>query len=111
MRSSRTRVVLAIAAVLTLLPMAAVPAMARDNGRAEHDRIVAHWTKERIANAVPRDLAKGADTIAAPKGKPRPPTTPPPATGSVKGASWTKGGPILAKTGKVVFTMDGGDWI
>ena len=41
-------------------------------------------------------------------GKPKPPTDP---AGAVKGASWTNGGPILAMTGKVVFTMGGGDWI
>ena len=58
MRPSRTRIVLAVAAVLTLLPLAAAPAMARDGARAEHDRIVKHWTSERIANAVPRDFAK-----------------------------------------------------
>ncbi len=29
----------------------------------------------------------------------------------VKGASWTGGGPIVQRSGKVVFTMDGSDWV
>jgi hypothetical protein len=113
MRPNRTRVVLAVAAVLTLLPMAAAPALARDGARAQHDRIVAHWTRERIAKAVPRDMTRsGALALARPKGKQKPPgNPPPPPPPAVKGASWTKGDPILARTGKVVFTMDGGDWI
>ena len=44
MRPTRTRAALAFIAVLTLLPMAAMPAMARDGARADHDRIVAHCT-------------------------------------------------------------------
>ena len=116
MRTTRIRVGLATLAILALLPLAAAPAMARDVAQAEHDRIVAHWTPERIANATPRDVIKHGSTFDVAKpdaGKPKPP---PPGGGgagggSVRGASWNAGGPILAKTGKVVFTMDGSDWI
>jgi hypothetical protein len=109
MRPTRSRVALAILAVIAMLPMAAGPAMAKDSARAEHDRVVAYWTRERIARAVPRDVAKsGADALAAPRAG-KPPKNPP--TTGVKGASWTKGGPIVARTGKVVFTMGGSDWI
>jgi hypothetical protein len=111
MRPTRTRAALAFIAVLTLLPMAAVPAMARDGARADHDRIVAHWTPERIANAIPRDFVKSGTEIKAAPRAGKPPKNPPPATGGVTGASWTSGGPILARSGKVVFTMGGSDWI
>ena len=110
MRIRRTRVALAILAILTLLPLAAAPTMARDGARAEHDRIVAHWTRDRIANAVPRDFVKRGGAIAL-AGKPKKPPHGGGGSGGVLGASWTAGGPILARTGKVVFTMDGSDWI
>ena len=111
MHHSRLRVALATISVLALLPLAAAPAMAHDGAKTQHERIVAHWTKERIANAKPRDLVKtgGAPNAApGPKGRPAPP---PPSGGAVLGASWTAGGPILAKSGRVLFTMGGGDWI
>ena len=110
MRRSRLRVALATITVLALLPLAAAPAMARDGAKTEHDRIVAHWTKERIANAKPRDLVKTGAALKAVQGaKGKPP--PPPSGGAVIGASWTAGGPILARSGRVVFTMGGSDWI
>jgi len=111
MRIRRTRVALAILAIFALLPLAAVPTVARDGARAEHDRIVAHWTTERIANAVPRDFVKSGGA-ATPAAAPKPKKKPGGGGGSgVIGASWTAGGPTLQRTGKVVFTMDGSDWI
>ena len=59
MPRSRLRVALATITVLALLPLAAAPALARDGAKTEHDRIVAHWTKDRIANAKPRDFVRG----------------------------------------------------
>jgi V8-like Glu-specific endopeptidase len=112
MRRQRTRLTLATFAFIALLPLAAVPVAARDAARAEHDRIVAHWTSDRIANATPRDFVKAGGVI-----KPADPQKGKPGGGggggstSVTGASWTAGGPIIAKTGKVVFTMNGSDWI
>jgi hypothetical protein len=93
-----------------MLPLAALPAAARDNARAEHDRIVAYWTRDRIANAVPRDFVRAGGAIKPAK---RPPKPPPGGggTGSVTGASWNAGGPILARSGRVYFTMGGGNWI
>ena len=41
-----------------------------------------------------------------PKAKP-----PPPGGGNSTGASWTGGGPVVQRTGKVLFTMDGGNWV
>jgi hypothetical protein len=105
MRDSRARAAVAIISMAVLLPLAAAPVAARDGARAEHDRIVAHWTVERIAHAAPRDFVKtGGTYMAAPRAKP--------GSGSgVTGASWTAGGPILARSGRVVFTMGGSDWI
>jgi hypothetical protein len=105
MRDSRARAAVAIISMAVLLPLAATPVAARDSARAEHDRIVAHWTAERIAHAAPRDFVKTGGTYkAAPRAKP--------GSGSgVTGASWTAGLPILARSGRVVFTMGGSDWI
>ena len=46
-------------------------------------------------------------------GRAKRPPKPPPGGGSgnVVGASWNAGGPILARSGQVLFTMDGGNWI
>lgn len=113
MRHSRRRVALAILTVLALLPLAASPAAAGDKARAEHDRIVAYWTKDRIANAVPRDFVKAGGPVKAVPNAKKPPSPPPGGGGggSVTGASWNAGGPILARTGRVYFTMNNGNWI
>ena len=112
MRRSRTAVAAALFTVLALLPLAAAPALAGsagDQARAEHARIVGYWTAERIAGAVPRDFVRGADgrfhqAKAEPRAKPG-------GSGGVTGASWTKGGVVVQRTGKVVFTMGGTDYV
>ena len=93
MPRSRMRVALAILTVLALLPLAALPVAARDNARSEHDRIVAHWTRDRIANAMPRDFVRANGSIKPAKRPPKPP--PGGGSGNVVGASWNAGGPIL----------------
>ncbi len=110
MRSPRTRAAIAIISMAVLLPLAAAPAAARDTAKAEHDRTIAYWTKDRIANAIPRDFQRSGSAYKLnPNAKPvRPPT----GGGGVTGASWTStSDPILARSGRVVFTMGGGDWI
>jgi len=109
MRSSRTRALIALISMAALLPLAAAPVAARDSAKAEHDRTLAYWTKERIAQAIPRDVVKSGSAYKInPIAKPvRPPT----GGGGVTGASWNNGGEILARSGRVVFTMAGGDWI
>ncbi|MFL5713403.1 MAG: trypsin-like serine peptidase [Chloroflexota bacterium] len=107
MRLSRSRLVLATVTVLTVLPLAAASTMARDGGHSEHDRIVSYWTRDRIANAVPRDFVKsGANDLASPKGNAKPTTG-----GGIKGASWTGDQTVVKRTGKVFFSMGGGNWI
>ena len=108
MRRSRL-LVLSATLVALVLPVAAAPALARDSATAQRDRIVAYWTPARIANAKSRDFVKTAPGKFQPqKGKaPSGGGT----TGSVIGASWTKGGQVLKTTGKVVFHMNSGDYI
>ena len=59
---------------------------------------------------MPRDFVKAGGSI---KPAARKPPKPPPGVGggSVTGASWNAGGPILARSGRVYFTMGGGNWI
>jgi hypothetical protein len=118
---ARTRGIAAVSlTVLVLLGMTVAPAAAGGptdevRAKAEHARIVRYWTAERIAGARPRDFERQADgsfRLKADKparGKPGGGggTT----GGTVTGASWTAGGPALQRTGKVLFTMDGSNWV
>ena len=104
MRRSKTAAAAALFTVLALLPLAVAPVAAGDGAakaKAEHQRIVNYWTHERLANAKPRDFVKTGDGKFVPKAKP----------GGGTGASWTQGGPVVGRTGKVWFTMDGSDWV
>jgi hypothetical protein len=109
MRRSRAAILSALFVGLTL-PIAAVPALARDPAAAQPDRTVAYWTPERIANAKPRDFVKtpSGQLVQNPKAKPQKPGG---GGSSVIGASWTKGGQVVETTGKVVFTLNSGDYI
>jgi hypothetical protein len=98
----RSPLVLATGLALLIVPLVVAPVGARNSAQSEHDRIVAFWTPARLAAAKPRDLT--------PVGQPAPKARPGGAGGSVTGASWTRGGAVLDKTGKVFFFMDGGYW-
>src|SRR4029079_602044 len=109
--SSKAAVAVELLAALPLLPIAAGPVGAKDSQDAERTRVLNYWTKERIANAKPRDFVRDANgkfSMAKPnQGKPGGG-----GTGlSILGASWTGGGAILKQSGKVLFTMDSGDYI
>ena len=111
MRRSKAAIAAAALTVLALLPLAAAPVAAADGqarARAEHQRIVSYWTAERIAGAKPRDFVKSGSGTFEPRAKP---VKPPPSGGTVTGASWTSGGPVVQRTGKVLFTMDGSNWV
>ncbi len=99
-----------------------------DRAKAEHERIVAYWTPERMKAAKPRDFEKQPDgsfrQVATPKGKPsggskdKPGrggggggTTTDPLVPITSGSSWTAGGQVLARTGKVYFTMGGSGYV
>ena len=104
MRRSKTAAAAALLTVLAVLPLAAAPVAAGDpgaNAKAEHQRIINYWTAERIAGAKPRDFVRTSDGKFVPKAKP----------GGGTGASWTLGGPVVGRTGKVLFTMGGSNWV
>jgi hypothetical protein len=90
------------------LLFATAPAAAADPpdwARAEHDRIVAFWTNERVAQAIPRDFVydpatKGFRPAARPAGGGGGGTS-----STTIGASWNGGGEVVKATGKVLFAM------
>ena len=110
-RATAATAVITVLAVLTL----AAPVAAADPVAAKRDKTIAYWTPERIANAVPRDFVRGSDgTFRPAKGAPvKPDARPGGGSGgnNVTGASWTSGKQILTTSGKVVFTMNSGDYI
>lgn len=94
----RSSLATGIGLALIIVPLIAAPASAR----SEHERVVAYWTAARLASAKPRDLTP-AGVQASPRAKPG-------GGGGVTGKSWTGGGPVLDLTGKVYFSMAGGNW-
>ena len=116
MRRSRRTVALVTALgalTVTAVFVAAGSSAAAPGARPDHGAVVAYWTPERIAHAVPRDVS--------PKAVPAPQAGRPPGGGgggsgggggtTVTGAAWTGGGKVKATTGKVLFTMDGADYV
>jgi hypothetical protein len=99
-----------VALTILAVPLAGAPAMAAPRP-SEHDRVVAYWTAERIRSARPRELVVGGPRMA-PAAKP---VKPPPSgggLGSTTGAAWPDGkGKIYRATGRVLFTLNGGNWI
>ena len=89
---------------LTAIGVVAVPAQART--LSEHDRIVAFWTNERVAQATPRYFVLDPSSKRlVPMGKPGGGGGGGGSTSTVLGASWTKGGRVLSASGKVLFAM------
>ena len=112
MHRSKAAAAAALLTVLALLPLAVAPVAAgdsKDKAKAEHERIVNYWTAERIASAKPRDFVRTDRGKFEPNARPAKP--PPPGGGVVRGASWTGGGPVVQRTGKVLFTMGGSNWV
>ncbi|MFP5341660.1 MAG: trypsin-like serine peptidase [Candidatus Limnocylindria bacterium] len=84
---------------------------AQQSERARHERTIAYWTAERIAAAQPRDFVRRPNGQLAPRAKPSKPPGQGGGGGTVTGASWTGGGPVVQRTGKVLFTMGAGDYV
>jgi V8-like Glu-specific endopeptidase len=112
-RSRSFALVVAAALTAALAPATLASAAAQaDNARAEHDRIVAYWTPERMKAAKPRDFVRQKDGSFAlaptPRaGKAKPGGT----TAGVTGASWVNQGEILKRSGKVYFRMHGSGYV
>lgn len=102
MRHPRSALLAVLLLAICAGPASAARPAAADAARAEHQRIVAYWTADRLASATPRDFVRTGSGFS-PAGKARPPSQ----GGNVSGASWTKGGLILRASGKVFFTMAG----
>src|SRR5262245_20409797 len=103
----------ALLTALTLLPLAAAPVAAGDSPAAAQARTIGYWTKERIAKAKPRDFVRNTDgsfsrSVKLPQAKPGGGAG---SAANVIGAPWNGGGAILKLSGKVLFTMNSGDYI
>jgi hypothetical protein len=86
---------------------AAPPAQLPDQAD-EHARIVSYWTPERVARAVPRELLlDGPNRVPFAKGG----SAAGSGSGAVTGTTWNGGGDVRATTGKVLFTMAGGNYV
>jgi V8-like Glu-specific endopeptidase len=110
MGRSRAAVAAALLTTLALLPIAAAPVLAQGKAGAEQSRVLSYWTRERIANAKPRDFVRNANgSFSLAKAKPN--AKPGGSGNNVLGASWTGGGAVLKLSGKVLFTMNSGDYI
>lgn len=106
-------VVLSAAFAPATVAGAAQPAKS-DRAKAEHERIVAYWTPERMRAAIPRDFqmqpdgsfeqVKPAKGPTGNKGRPVVVDPDPIPAGVVAGESWTGGGDVDERTGKVYFT-------
>jgi hypothetical protein len=113
----RRSAALAVLSVATILPLVGSTVAARGpdpaaaRAAAEHARIVAFWTPERMKTAVPRDFrydpASGRFHLV-PNAKPGGGGT----GGNTTGASWPNGrGKVYQSTGKVYFQMNGSGWV
>ena len=72
--------------------------------RAEDSRILGYWTPSRIANAKFRDYVRTGSGKMVPNAKPG-------TGGVVTGASWPNGGEIQKRSGRILFSAGGSDWI
>ena len=106
--------VIGAVAAFVVLVIAAGSSAAPAQGAGKHDRgaVLAYWTPERIARAVPRDVSPDRKPSFKPRemAKPQRPGGGD-AGSSVTGTAWTGGGKVKATTGKVLFTMAGVDYV
>lgn len=100
---------LLIAALLVVA--VAAPAQARGPEQSRHQQIVAHWTAERLASAVPRDFVRHPGGGFGPAAKPDRPPGGGGGGGDTTGSSWNGGGLVKEATGKVYFEMGGGAYV
>jgi hypothetical protein len=112
----RRSIALAGAAALLITASLASSANAADPAKtkAHHDRVLAYWTAERIKSAKPLDkhLDKSTSGSRAPEPLGKPVRNGGGSVASTTGKQWPNGvGKIYKATGRVLFTMNGGNWI
>ncbi|HSO70262.1 MAG TPA: hypothetical protein VLQ67_11565 [Arachnia sp.] len=88
---------LMVSLLLTFSLMPATQASADSGARAEHQRIVDFWTKDKVAQAKPRDFVRDPATGTFSEAALAASTT--------LGESWPGGGLVQKTTGKVLFAM------
>jgi V8-like Glu-specific endopeptidase len=94
--------------VLSLLPAGASANSTHDSVGRHRAAVLAYWTPERMATAIPREVVPAPGHGTRDLKKP----APPPVTGdTTTGSSWTGSGIMLTATGRVYFSMGGSDWI
>ena len=109
-------VVSAIAATVVLVLVAAgAAAPPPAPGKRDRGTVIAYWTADRVARAVPREVSPDKLSTSATPQAGKPPGSGGGSGGgggtTVAGAAWTGGGKVKATTGKVLFTMAGVDYV
>jgi hypothetical protein len=111
----RRSITLAGAAALLITASLASTTNAADPNKSHHDRVLAYWTAERIKSAKPieKHLGKSDPGPRAPEPAAKPsPGGAATSVASTTGKQWPNGvGKIYKATGRVLFTMNGGNWI
>ena len=110
----RRSIALAGAAALLVSASLVSSAYAADPNKSHHDRVLAYWTAERIKSAKPLDkhLATSGSRAGALEPAARQAPTAAASVASTTGKQWPNGvGKIYKATGRVMFTMNGGNWI
>ena len=88
-------------------------------GKPDRAAVIAYWSADRVAHAVPREVAPDRLPSFA-SGRPDAQVGKPGggggggaggSTATVTGAAWTGAGKVKATTGKVLFTMDNVDYV
>jgi hypothetical protein len=103
-----TIVVAVVISAVAVLALGAPVSAAKPESK--HDKILAHWTKERIKAARPREFVRLPGGDFEPAAKPAP--VPNAAPANTRGSLWPDGkGQLYRIVGRVLFSMDGGDWI
>ena len=96
-----------LVALAATLAIAGAAKPSDNNGKSNHEDVVAYWTPDRVANAKPREIfpnGNGANSVI--------PLKPGSGTGGgVTGASWNGGGLVKKTVGKVLFTMGEADYV
>ena len=100
----RVLFVLAALTVSMVLPGTVGARSATSAAKAEDARVLAYWTPARIANAQWRDYVRNDAGKFVPKARPG-------GGSNVTGASWTGNGAIEQRSGRILFSSGGSDWI